>query len=179
MAYDKVVDSTVLNAGLTTIANAIREKGGTSETLDFPDGMAEAIAAIETGNLIVALSGTFIITETSRQYYEVTFDTPLSVRPKLVLCHSCNYNDASLYTPTFYGFQLAIGYMDSRWSRTNGAIAWTSSDGWKSGAVIHDVSLWATETGFRIHPNALNVAAAFQVGEEYRWLLFCDLNLCD
>lgn len=49
MAIDKAVDSAVLEAGLTAIANAIREKGGTSETLAFPDSMAEAIAAIEAG----------------------------------------------------------------------------------------------------------------------------------
>lgn len=49
MAFDKVVDSAVLEAGLTSIANAIREKGGASGTLAFPDGMAEAIAAIEAG----------------------------------------------------------------------------------------------------------------------------------
>lgn len=49
MAYDKVVDSTVLNTGLTKIANAIREKGGTSASLSFPDAMATAIAAIEAG----------------------------------------------------------------------------------------------------------------------------------
>lgn len=49
MAFDKVVDSSVLNAGLKTIADAIREKGGTSDNLAFPDGMAEAIAAIEAG----------------------------------------------------------------------------------------------------------------------------------
>lgn len=46
MAYDKVVDSAVLNAGLTQIANAIREKGGTGDVLSFPDGMAEAIVAL-------------------------------------------------------------------------------------------------------------------------------------
>lgn len=49
MAYDKVVDSAVLEAGLTKIAAAIREKGGTTDTLAFPDAMAEAIAAIEAG----------------------------------------------------------------------------------------------------------------------------------
>ncbi len=49
MAYDKVVDSSVLNAGLTKIADAIRAKGGTSGQLAFPDGMAAAIEAIETG----------------------------------------------------------------------------------------------------------------------------------
>lgn len=49
MAMDKAVDSAVLDAGLTVIANAIREKGGTSGSLAFPDGMAAAIAAIEAG----------------------------------------------------------------------------------------------------------------------------------
>lgn len=49
MAYDKVVDSSVLNAGLKAIADAIREKGGTSDNLAFPTAMAEAIAAIEAG----------------------------------------------------------------------------------------------------------------------------------
>ena len=49
MALDKVVDSAVLDAGLKQIADAIREKGGTSDSLAFPTAMAEAIAAIEAG----------------------------------------------------------------------------------------------------------------------------------
>ena len=48
MAYDKAVDSAVLDAGLTAIANAIREKGGTSDPIAF-DAMANAIAAIKAG----------------------------------------------------------------------------------------------------------------------------------
>lgn len=49
MAVDKLVDSTELDNGLTTIADAIRTKGGTSAPLAFPDGMAQAIAAIPSG----------------------------------------------------------------------------------------------------------------------------------
>ena len=48
-AYDKAVDSAALDAGLTAIANAIREKAGSSDALAFPDAMAAAIAAIESG----------------------------------------------------------------------------------------------------------------------------------
>lgn len=48
MAYDKVVDSAVLDSTLTAIANAIREKGGTSDPIAF-DAMAAAVAAIEAG----------------------------------------------------------------------------------------------------------------------------------
>jgi hypothetical protein len=50
MAYDKVVDSSVLDAGLKQIADAIREKGGTSDNLEFPNAMTEAIAAIQSGS---------------------------------------------------------------------------------------------------------------------------------
>lgn len=54
MAYDKVVDSAVLDAGLTSIADEIRAKGGTTDTMSFPDGMVNAIAAIETGGSSVS-----------------------------------------------------------------------------------------------------------------------------
>ncbi len=49
MAYDKVVDSAVLDAGLTKVADAIRTKGGTTGTMSFPDGMASAVANIPSG----------------------------------------------------------------------------------------------------------------------------------
>ncbi len=49
MAVDKLVDSAQLNADLTSVANAIRTKGGTSASLAFPAGFAEAIDALETG----------------------------------------------------------------------------------------------------------------------------------
>lgn len=49
MALDKLVDSTALDNGLTTVANAIRTKGGTTAQLSFPDGMAEAIEDLPSG----------------------------------------------------------------------------------------------------------------------------------
>ena len=49
MALDKLVDSAQLDADLTTIANAIRTRGGTSDTLSFPSGMASAVLAIPSG----------------------------------------------------------------------------------------------------------------------------------
>lgn len=52
MAYDKIVDSVQLDANLTSIANAIREKNGTSEQISFPDGFVTAINALETGGAI-------------------------------------------------------------------------------------------------------------------------------
>lgn len=62
MAVDKLVDSTELDNGLTTIADAIRTKGGTSALLAFPDGMAQAVADIPTG---ITPTGNINITDTN------------------------------------------------------------------------------------------------------------------
>lgn len=49
MSVDKLVDSSQLDSDLTTIANAIRTKGGTSDALGFPSGFVSAIENIPTG----------------------------------------------------------------------------------------------------------------------------------
>ena len=49
MAYDKVVDSASLDAGLSSVANAIRKKSGTENGLTFPDGFVSAIEQIAVG----------------------------------------------------------------------------------------------------------------------------------
>lgn len=49
MALDKVVDSAVLDAGMTSVADAIRAKAGTIEPLAWPDGFKAAIEAISGG----------------------------------------------------------------------------------------------------------------------------------
>lgn len=70
MAYDKVVDSSVLDAGLKAIADAIRAKGGTSGNLAFPTAMAEAIAAIEAGGGGgLCTTGTLTIAEDATTVY--------------------------------------------------------------------------------------------------------------
>lgn len=50
MAVDKLVDSTQLDADLTSVANAIRTKGGTSAQLAFPSEFVSAVQAIPTGS---------------------------------------------------------------------------------------------------------------------------------
>lgn len=66
MAYDKVVDSSVLNAGLTQIADAIRGKSGASDALSFPAGFVGAIEGLSGG--INATAGTFTVAENTRSY---------------------------------------------------------------------------------------------------------------
>lgn len=61
MSVDKLVDSTLLDADLTSVANAIRTKGGTSAQLAFPADFVSAIAAI-TGGTIYEDSGSMTLT---------------------------------------------------------------------------------------------------------------------
>ena len=51
MAVDKLVDSTQLDADLTSVANAIRTKGGTSASLAVPAGFVSAIGDISGGGV--------------------------------------------------------------------------------------------------------------------------------
>ncbi len=61
MAVDKLVDSTQLDADLTSVANAIRTKGGTSGSLAFPAGFVSAVQAIPTGGGSSVQTGTFTV----------------------------------------------------------------------------------------------------------------------
>lgn len=56
MSVDKLVDSTQLDSDLTSVANAIRTKGGTSAQLAFPAGFVSAIAAIPSGGSGITIS---------------------------------------------------------------------------------------------------------------------------
>lgn len=49
----------VSDTDLTSVANAIRTKGGTSAQLSFPDGFNTAIANIPTGGGLPGLAGSF------------------------------------------------------------------------------------------------------------------------
>ena len=49
MALDKVVDSTALDAGMKSVADAIRAKAGTTDLLAWPDGFKAAVEGIQTG----------------------------------------------------------------------------------------------------------------------------------
>lgn len=63
MAVDKLVDSTQLDADLTSVANAIRTKGGTSAQLAFPAGFVSAIGNI-SGGWVKTLTAVFTQADT-------------------------------------------------------------------------------------------------------------------
>lgn len=68
MAIDKAVDSAVLDSTLTAIADAIREKGGTTDPIAF-DAMAAAVAAIEAGGGLKMETGTVTFAEDTTNVY--------------------------------------------------------------------------------------------------------------
>lgn len=49
MANLKVVDADVLDANLTSVADSIRAKTGSADTLAFPEGFVSAVESIESG----------------------------------------------------------------------------------------------------------------------------------
>ena len=68
MAVDKLVDSSQLDTDLTSVADAIRTKGGTSASLAFPSGFVTAIGNIPTGG------GTLPLTQFGH-YFQTTYLT--------------------------------------------------------------------------------------------------------
>ena len=44
-------------ADMTTVADAIRERGGTTAPLSFPDGMANAVREIQSGGAVSSVNG--------------------------------------------------------------------------------------------------------------------------
>ena len=67
MSVDKLVDSTQLDSDLTSVANAIRTKGGTSAQLAFPAGFVQAIGDIPSGGSVQIATGTFTGNGTSNE----------------------------------------------------------------------------------------------------------------
>lgn len=106
MALDKAVDSATLDAGLTKIANAIRAKGGTDGTMQFPDEFAALIEAIEAGGGGASgiTYGVYIPTSTGTSH---TIEHALGVVPKLfAICSGAlnNTTSASFILDSAHGF---------------------------------------------------------------------------
>lgn len=83
----------VNQSDLVSVADAIREKGGTSETLVFPDGFVGAVQAIQAGGgdfdfssfcfpITKAVSGTFILSKNSNS---TTINHNLGITPKIII----------------------------------------------------------------------------------------------
>lgn len=114
MAYDKAVDSAMLDAGLTEIANAIRAKGGTTDSMAFPDGFKAAISALAAGGgaLIIGAENLHnTATDKANKYYNngvlvdynswTATDYIPVVEGKVYAVQNTSMNVLSLYSPFF------------------------------------------------------------------------------
>lgn len=97
MAVDKLVDSTQLDADLTSVANAIRTKGGTSASLLFPSEFVSAIQAIPTGGggSLKYEIGTFTLASQTNGNPAVAISHNLGVAPKVVVIWTEEYSAES------------------------------------------------------------------------------------
>lgn len=105
MAVDKLVDSTQLNADLTSVANAIRVKGGTSGQLAFPAGFVSAVQAIPTGitptgtkQISITENGTTTEDVTNYANAEITVNVSGSSDPDLAVFDYTNFSNNRINT---------------------------------------------------------------------------------
>lgn len=111
MANYKVIDADQLDSDLTSVADSIRTKGGTTAALAFPEGFKTAIAAIEIGGggggAIVPVSpkavnfrdydGTVLYSYTAEEAVALTELPPLPTQPGLV-CQEWNWSLSGMQT---------------------------------------------------------------------------------
>ena len=80
MAFDKVVDSAALDAGMKSVADAIRAKAGTTDLLAWPDGFKTAVEGIQTGGGQAFQCGTVVSADGTNLVVACTLDNILIVR---------------------------------------------------------------------------------------------------
>lgn len=110
MAVDKLVDSTQLDTDLTSVANAIRTKGGTSAQLAFPAGFVQAIDAIPTGggttpfsllstvNVQSGVSSIEVSLPSGYDEFGLVFDLPTSASTKKTVYHTSVASSRNMLT---------------------------------------------------------------------------------
>ncbi len=116
MAVDKLVDSAQLNADLSSVADAIRTKGGTSAQLAFPSGFVSAVEAIETGRggsgATVISSGSFVGAGTNGRQYNIQLGTKMPQTDFYILVKA---EDSSVYernTSSYFTWLAAAVFSD-------------------------------------------------------------------
>ena len=183
MALDKVVDSAVLDAQLTSIADAIRSKGGTTDQLTLA-GMVDAINAIQTGSGgIQSASGEYSIAE---EVASLNIDiSDIGFVPDLVVAYldetGMEYTSAPTkiwylsYVPDIIDMVNVSNVAYLGYTRTNVGVLWRGAEGTytqQSAPVSTNyVGTAKDETGIRIHL-ARSAATYPIIAGTYKWFAY-------
>ena len=115
MAVDKATDSAQLDADLTSVANAIRTKGGTSAQLAFPADFVSAINAISGGgggNLKYKI-GSFTLASDTTANPAVAIAHGFGEAPKVVVIWTEEYSTADPPSADLnYGYVYLVDITD-------------------------------------------------------------------
>ena len=152
MAVDKLVDSAQLDADLTSVANAIRTKGGTSAALAFPADFVTAINAISGGGggssgyeLLASGSYTYSGSATGAINIPISYTgTPVwgyAVADEII----ASTNQAYCFSVFLSGFPCANNYQNSR----IGVVSPVNTSGAKQGTA-NNTTLDITSTQFKL-----------------------------
>lgn len=111
MALDKVVDSAALDAGMTSVANAIRAKTGNAAMLAWPNGFLAAIAEIaEGGGAGLAYDmGEFVLDADTKALRSPSIPHNLGEIPEFILVWTDDFAGLSEENPA--GQQCNLGYI--------------------------------------------------------------------
>lgn len=183
MALDKVVDSAALDAQLTSIADAIRSKGGTTDQLTLA-GMVDAINAIQTGSGgIQSASGEYSIAE---DVASLNIDiSDIGFVPDLVAVYLDETGMEYTSTPTKIWYLSyvpdiidMVNVSDAAklvYTRTNVGVLWRGAGGTYTQQIApvstNFVGTLNDETGIRIHL-ARSAATYPIIAGTYKWFAY-------
>lgn len=132
----KMVDTDQLEADLTTVADKIRAKGGTSEKMTFPAGFASAVESISTGVEVREATGTFTLQSGQRT-------VSCGFAPDVVMIHINDSEDSEYYT-------CAVNFAADTRSKTLTAALFISDGVDVYDVDLYDIYLTQTPTGFTL-----------------------------
>lgn len=161
MAENKVVNTTQLEADLTSIASAIREKTGGSDSLAFPNGFVSAIDGLATSNnLYFFLDEKFTLVNTlfSDDSAVVFTSDRLKALPDYHALIIEKTTDVSFSNAIYLFLELKLGVGDRSLALTKGSTVYNSP----SGITINDGSITIT-------PKSSSVRAG-----EYHLYIICN-----
>lgn len=165
-------------ADLTSIADAIRIKGGASGQLQFPQGFVDAVEAIETGGglpsgVSAVATGTVTVTSASSG---LIFTHGLGVIPRVFVVYVTNtwfpmYNTYTLYAAVFTTDGTSVRSNSREHTTNNASLQRAANRNNDSDVGANTVTIWrGSTTHGQFQPTQYTDSAKTTTEAlEYRW----------